>query len=293
MGNLYLIASSGGPSSNPVYWVVEADAHTGQEVKRLQLPAPTTTGSESFFDIVFDPVNELVYVGCPETDAAPGQVLALDARDLTVRWTYLTKQIFRAPRLALNGTQLCFPDDQNILYMFDTRDALAQTKEKGGSPKPRWTWQVADPSGPRPHKAGARQWTSLRGRMGFRPRYQYRIPRRMQRRRWQQPAIQRHRRYGHRYGDGCESHDRAGSRPSSRKGSDRTAGIIYICSPYTNVVWAVNIETDAEPVKDSFFLPAGEIFTGLAYDDGTRLGQGLSPKPDFSKIKNLFRRRQR
>ena len=112
----------------------------------MQLPAPTTTGSESFFDIVFDPVNELVYVGCPETDAAPGQVLALDARDLTVRWTYLTKQIFRAPRLALNGTQLCFPDDQNILYMFDTRDALAQTKEKGGSPKPRWTWQVADPS---------------------------------------------------------------------------------------------------------------------------------------------------
>ena len=53
-------------------------------------------------------------------------------------------------------------------------------------------------------------------------------------------------------------------------------------------MWAVNIETDAEPVKDSFFLPAGEIFTGLAYDDGTRLGQGLSPKPDFSKIRIYF-----
>ena len=62
---------------------------------------------------------------------------------------------------------------------------------------------------------------------------------------------------------------------------------LYIAGMDT--VYAVNIESDAEPVNSSFKLPAGgAIFTGLAYDDGTRLGQGLSSKPDFSRIRIWF-----
>ena len=86
LGNLYFISSSG--VFNLDYSLVAVDAHTGREVKRLQLFA--STKRKAFFEVVFDPVNELLYVGCTETDAAPPQVLALNARDLTVRWRYLT-----------------------------------------------------------------------------------------------------------------------------------------------------------------------------------------------------------
>ena len=93
---------------------------------------------------------------------------------------------------------------------------------------------------------------------GIRPRYQYRIPRGMQRRRWRQPAIQRHRRYGHKSGDASESTTAPVlGRVRAKDQSEPQA--LYICGTYTNVVWAVNIESDAEPVKSSFFLPAGGI----------------------------------
>src|SRR6185437_551377 len=112
-----------------------------------------STKRKAFFEVVFDPVNELLYVGCTETDAAPPQVLALNARDLTVRWRYVTN--FAPPNfplLALNGTQLCFADKQNILYMFDTRDALAQADGgDGGSPKPSWRCQLPVPTDGTPY----------------------------------------------------------------------------------------------------------------------------------------------
>src|SRR5215469_6899437 len=64
---------------------------------------------------------------------------------------------------------------------------------------------------------------------------------------------------------------------------------LYIGSRGTYEVLAVNIETDAEPINGLFALPGGaEIPTGLAYDDGTRLGQGLSSKPDYSKVRIWF-----
>jgi hypothetical protein len=61
---------------------------------------------------------------------------------------------------------------------------------------------------------------------------------------------------------------------------------LYISAP--NVVYAVNIETEAEPINSYFKLAAGETATGPVYDDGTRLGQGLSSKPDFSKVRIYF-----
>ena len=54
---------------------------------------------------------------------------------------------FSCALLALNGTQLCFADEQNILYMFDTRDALAQAKGRGRKPEAELEMSVAGPLG--------------------------------------------------------------------------------------------------------------------------------------------------
>ena len=68
----------------------------------------------------------------------------------------------------------------------------------------------------------------------------------------------------------------------------RTRANRWRCISRAAEVYAVNIETNAEPTNASFKLPSGTISTGLNYDDGTRLGEGISSKPDFSKIRIWF-----
>jgi hypothetical protein len=130
--------------SNRLYLTVRfvaVDAHTGAEVASYTPPGDST----QYTGLAFDPVNDLVYVGTsplgdnPDNDdnTTPGQIIALDARTLAVKWIYQTKAgVDGTP--ALNGTGLCFGDRTNTLYMFDTRAALATP----AAPKPQWTWVV-------------------------------------------------------------------------------------------------------------------------------------------------------
>jgi hypothetical protein len=115
--------------------IVALDAHTGVEVARTPiLPAPLLYGQP-----VFDPINSLIYVGATPfyedtNNTTPGQLLALDARTLAVRWTFTsTAGIDATP--ALNGGRLCFGDRAAKVYMIDTAAALANP----ANIQPLWT----------------------------------------------------------------------------------------------------------------------------------------------------------
>ena len=117
--------------------IVSLDAHTGVETASM---TPASSALE-YTGIVFDPVHELIYFGTavlgdPYNNAAPGQLIALDARTLAVQWTFQTATGLDATP-ALNGTQLCVGDRTNALYMFDTSAVLAASKQ--GQPiTPKW-----------------------------------------------------------------------------------------------------------------------------------------------------------
>ena len=120
------------------------DAHTGKEVVGRQLPP----GNVQYTDLIFDPIHELVYVGAAPWDglssqtlqAAAGQLIALDAQTLEVRWTFATAGgIDGAP--TLSGTQLCFGDRTNTLYMIETQAALAAA-QRHQAVTAEWTWAV-------------------------------------------------------------------------------------------------------------------------------------------------------
>jgi hypothetical protein len=143
LGNLYLIDTDPTPMV-----VVALDGHTGRAVARSQQglwgdPKNVPKG------LTFDPVNDLVYASVAPTFAngdnnedntTPGQLVALDARTLAVKWSFETPSGVDAIP-ALNGTSLCFGDRSAKVYMFDTRDALAAAVN-GQTPTPRWTWTV-------------------------------------------------------------------------------------------------------------------------------------------------------
>jgi hypothetical protein len=129
--------------------IAALDAHTGVEVARTPfLPNPL---DEVHGQPVFDPVHNLVYVGTAmgsDTDnTTPGQLLALDARTLAVKWTFATTaSIDAAP--ALNGTRLCVSDRTGKLYMFDTSAALAAAAQNPPTPvQPKWAVAAAVTAG--------------------------------------------------------------------------------------------------------------------------------------------------
>ena len=124
---------------------VALDAHTGREVASKLVPfAP-----HQYTGLVFDPINELIYVGTAPLAGSPdqtasAQLVALDARTLAVTWRFFTTGgVDAAP--ALSGTQLCFGDRTGTLYMIDTRAALAAAKQSKAITA-EWTWAV--PTGP-------------------------------------------------------------------------------------------------------------------------------------------------
>jgi hypothetical protein len=113
--------------------IVTIDAHTGVEVAATAWMA-TPLG---YRQPVFDPALNLVYVGTSplndQLDPTPGQLLALDARTLAVKWTFTASAgIDGAP--ALNGTRLCVSDRSGRLYMFDTVAAVANPS----AVQPKW-----------------------------------------------------------------------------------------------------------------------------------------------------------
>jgi outer membrane protein assembly factor BamB len=101
---------------------VTIDAHTGVEVAATAwMPTPLGYGQP-----VFDPALDLVYVGTSPladgVDPTPGQLLALDAHTLAVKWSFTASAgIDGMP--ALNRTRLCVSDRSGKLYMFDTAAA--------------------------------------------------------------------------------------------------------------------------------------------------------------------------
>jgi hypothetical protein len=284
LGNLYFIAFDS-YMGKAGYWIIAVDVHTGQEVKRTELPVDHP--GMCLFDAVFDPVSELVYALC--NNLVEIKLLALDPRDLTIKWIYVSKnyenESVASPRLTLSGTQLCFPDNRNILYMFDTRDALAQTSGTGGrSPKPVWTWQVPVPPVKesfiaRPVLVNGQVYAAV----------------------WVYYDSERTSLYLAQCSAGDGSNPRLNAIGDSQgtpvpaigpvlgrvRAKDQSEPqALYISAP--TAIYVVNIETDAEPINASFTLPAGRTITGLAYDDGTRLGQGLSSKPDYSNVRIWF-----
>jgi hypothetical protein len=123
--------------------VVAVDAHTGQELSRAAV-APTGL---YYTPPVFDPIHETVIVGLT-TDvglsAKPGQLLGLDARDLSqVRWSIvLPNNMPLGPgRPTLQGTLLCVSDNFNSLVMYDTGASPNAT-----TPTYRWTYSGPPPA---------------------------------------------------------------------------------------------------------------------------------------------------
>ena len=134
LGLLYMLIEEGRINSQTsTYYVVAVDAQTGSEVART---AGLTT--KRYGGLVFDPVNELVYVGTTPTDPndidTVCELMALDARTLATVWRYsnnLVAGIDGAP--ALNGSQLCFATRNPSIFML----SLANGRQ---SPAETWYW---------------------------------------------------------------------------------------------------------------------------------------------------------
>ena len=143
LGNLYFVQFIAyvDPGLSLTVRFIALDAHTGNQVASYTPPSRIV----QYTGLVFDPINELIYVGTTplaghQPDNAPGQLLALDARTLDVKWTFQSALGIDAVP-TLSGTQLCFGDQTNTLYMIDTRAALAAA-ERGQPITSEWTWVV-------------------------------------------------------------------------------------------------------------------------------------------------------
>ncbi|MEX5219499.1 MAG: hypothetical protein NW701_16850, partial [Nitrospira sp.] len=140
LGNLYFVQFVSSPASGyQIVRFVALNAHTGREVAGS---APLD-GQTTYTGMVFDPLNDLVYVGTsPMADldqTTAGQLMALDAHTLAVKWTFTADAGIDAVP-TLNGTQLCFGDRQGKLYAIDTRAASA-----GAPAAPTVQWKITLP----------------------------------------------------------------------------------------------------------------------------------------------------
>ena len=147
LGNLYFVqfvSEQHQPDELNVR-IVALDTHTGREVASYT-PSGTTS---RYSAVVFDAVNELVYVGRTPLqngdNSTPGQIIALDARTLAMKWTFTTPGGIDATP-ALNGTTLCFGDRTGVVYCLDTKQALAAVAQNQPIPT-RWTAPL-DTNGP-------------------------------------------------------------------------------------------------------------------------------------------------
>ena len=140
LGLLYLVDSD---------QVIALDAHTGAEVAR-SAPPPSP---QWYNQPVFDPILQLVYIGSGVNsdddydNTTPGQLFALDARTLAVRWTFVTPSSIDAEP-GLNGKDLCVSDRSGKVYMFDTAQALANPS----AVTPRWTASAVQDGSTQTHR---------------------------------------------------------------------------------------------------------------------------------------------
>ncbi|HKN88622.1 MAG TPA: PQQ-binding-like beta-propeller repeat protein [Nitrospiraceae bacterium] len=291
LGNLYFVqfVSEQHQRDELNVRIVALDAHSGREVATYPLPGNTSQYSE----IIFDSVNELVYVGrAPfkyEDNSTPGQIIALDARTLAVKWTFTTPGGVDATP-ALNGTTLCFGDRTGVVYCLDTKQALAAVAQNQPI-STRWTAPF-DTNGPvhrvaTPLFAGdqliATMWdlesdpgeglsllTTVSLRLSDGNRTGASMPFTTAPRNEIEPRL-------------------VLGPPSLGQllfpGFSTPSRALFIWAA-TKVV-AFNLDNDQQNQYMEFPLPTGYIATCLTYDDGTRVGSALS-NPDPSRTRLWF-----
>jgi hypothetical protein len=290
LGNLYFVqfVSQQTMPDELAVRIVALDAHTGREVASY---APSGTTSQ-YSDVIFDPVNELVYVGrAPFVDpfadnSTPGQIIALDARTLAMKWTFTTPGGIDATP-ALNGTTLCFGDRTGVVYCLDTKQALAAVAQNQPIPT-RWTFPI------RPHGPTLRVSTLLfAGDQLIATMWDL-----------SDPAEGMLITVSIRLSDGnstgldmpsttasqYEIDHRALLQPPSLgqlifPGFSTPSRALFVWAA-TKVV-AFNLDNHQQHQQIEFPLPSGYIATCLTYDDGTRVGSALS-KPDASRTRLWF-----
>ena len=153
LGSLFFLIQShedvtGQPA--PTYQVVAMDVHTGVELSRSAVAPPNVRYTAP----AFDALHEQVIVGLTTNTYAPGpqqgQLLGLDARNLsTVLWSITLPNYTNNPTAAnaqgpmplgpgrptLQGTQLCVSDNNSTLVMYDTGVSPTPT-----TPTYKWTY---------------------------------------------------------------------------------------------------------------------------------------------------------
>ena len=301
LGNLYGTQFvSLDPGHTLTVRLIALDAHTGREVARNALPP----GTVQYTGLIFDPIHELIYVGTAPWSSLPdqtaqtasGQLIAYDARTLAVKWTFTTAGgIDGVP--TLSGTQLCFGDRANTLYMIDTRTALAAANHNQAI-TPEWSWVV-------PTRSVRHRMSSpviANGKV-YAVAWDFDIQ-----------AINGQQVGNYHYLAICDA--ATGLNGTTRIGDfipdDTHKSLAYqflVSAPVLGTTLATDqTETDAVYVNDgfsvfvhaldttrtpsqsSFALPGGQISTGFAYDDGSRVtSTGLpSGGPDLTEIRLWF-----
>jgi hypothetical protein len=293
LGNLYFVQFvSEGTPDELVVRIVALDAHTGREVASYT-PSGTTS---QYSDVIFDPVNELVYVGrapfAVTDNSTPGQIIALDARMLAMKWTFTTPGGIDATP-ALNGTTLCFGDRTAVVYCLDTKQALAAVAQNQPI-RSRWTvpfdtngpvhrvptplfagdqliatmWDLEFGTDPNEEKLSLLTTVSIRWSDGNRTGLS--MP-------WATVPTN-------------EVDPHLVLQPPSLgqlifPGFSAPSRALFVCTA-TKVI-AFNLDNDQQDQYIKFPLPSGSIATCLIYDDGTRVGSALS-KPDASRTRLWF-----
>ena len=153
LGSLFFLVQShedetGQPA--PTYQVVAMDAHTGVELSRSAVAPPNVRYTAPAFDALHEQVIVGLTTNAYASGPQQGQLLGLDARNLsTVLWSITLPNYTNNPTAAspqgpmplgpgrptLLGTQLCVSDNNSTLVMYNT----------GSSPTPStptyvWTY---------------------------------------------------------------------------------------------------------------------------------------------------------
>jgi len=261
---------------------VALDQHTGREVASYTPPGSVS----NYTGMVFDPINEVVYVGTApyfnnKDNSTPGTLIALDARTLAEKWTFTTPAGIDATP-ALSGTALCFGDRTAVVYCIDTRQAVAAAAQNQPIPT-RWTSQLPI-DGPT-HRISTPlfaddQVITTDWEVDYDP----------------SGGLSLLQAFAFAVSDGSVIADPLNFPSATVPRSE--VDFFFIVQPpilgyasfpgftaptrtlfiraATKVI-AYNLENYTNNQQTEFDLPSGVISSGLVYDDGTRLGSGLSP----------------
>ena len=308
LGNLYFVEfiSEGiGPSGPETLNVqfVAMDMHTGAIVASYTPPGNTS----QYTGMVFDPVNELVYVasapfydrynGSSPGNGTPGILYALDARTMAVRWTtsdFLNgADTFRGVDAtpALRNGLLCFGDRAARVFCIDTSAALAAIAQKQRVPY-KWIFPI-DTNGPI-HRVSTplitdNQVVAMMWDLEYDPADKLAL--------YTTVSIDIRDGSGNNFGlsypggtvpmglvDEFSVLQPPLIKPLLFPGQSKPTSAMIVRAVSSIVAW--NLESD-EFSQLQFKLPGGTIASGVTYDDGSRLGAGLNG-PDQTPSPRLW-----